>query len=320
MKILVVGGCGYIGACLVPELLADGHEVKVVDTQWFGRGSLPDNGSLTVIKADIRDLLKMEEYSKGQDVVICLAGITSEAMCQKDRMLAHTVNTAGIASVILAAKKACVWRFILASSAAAYGSSETDATEEHELQPTTIYGEHKKMNEGFLKEMLPKGIITRSASVCGYSPRQRFDLTVNKMVHDAIKKGAITVNGGQQKRCHIHMKDICAFYRLLLTAPEDKVNGQVFNVVGENQTVNKTAEVVSDFTGCNRQWTPRSDNRSYTVDGSKAKEVLGFTPKSKVIDAVRDLRIRFDQDAQGFTRQWIDSETNPVYQNMMEFS
>lgn len=316
MKILVPGGCGYVGAYLVPQLLNDGHHVTVLDTQMFGRGGLPeDSPNLKIVVGNMMNSDKIERLFD-VDAVICLAGITSDAMCQKYRNESHITNLTGVAVVVLEAKKAGVKRFIFASSAAAYGSTETEALEHFKLKPTTMYGKYKQANEEFIKDILPKSVIVRSASVCGYSPRQRFDLTVNKMVHDAVKKGTITVNGGEQKRCHIHMKDICDFYKLLLTSKE--VDGEVFNAVGENQSVGETARIVQRYTECGIEIKNRTDDRSYQVSGVKAKIVLGFTPKYKVSDAVKDLLIRFEQDTKGITKQWLDSETNPKFQNMTD--
>ena len=155
--------------------------------------------------------------------------------------------------------------------------------------------------------LFPRTIIVRSASVCGYSPNMRFDTTVNMMTNHAIRKGEITVNGGRQKRSHVHIKDICDFYKLLLKAPKEKI-GQAFNVVLENKAVAETANTVAEVMGCIIVKKPHSDDRSYTVDGTKAREILGFTPKHSVWQAVRDMVVKLKA---GY---WPDSLTNPIYQ------
>lgn len=303
MNVMVTGGCGYIGAWLIPHLLADGHKVTCYDTQWFGSGSMPDNGSLTVIKADVRNPERFRLACEGQNAVIYLASISSEEMCQQNKRLAFSVNRAAPTCALIS--RICgVERFIYASSVAIYGSD--NATEKTQPKPTTIYG----MGKVDAEMMLPEATIVRSASVCGYSPHQRLDLTVNKMVHDAIRKGVITVNGGEQKRSHVHIKDISDFYKLLLKVPREKIHAQVFNVVAENQAVIETARQVAEVTGAKVEVRPRTDTRSYSVDGRKAQETLGFTPKKKVVHAIRDLKVHFDSG------EWKDSETNPVYQNI----
>ena len=315
MNVLVPGGCGYIGAWLIPHLLAEGHKVTVFDAQHFGDGSLPkQNDSLTVIKGDVRDQKDFASACEGQEAVIYLAGITSNDMCEKYPWLALSVNRLGFKHAIGIAMDSGVQRFIFASSVAAYGSSEKDATETQELAPTTQYAKAKGYCEWWLyfhKRLGFATTIVRSASICGFSPRQRFDLTVNKMVYDAMAKGVITVNGGEQKRSHVHIKDISDFYKLILKAPIEKIAGEVFNVVAENQSVLETAQLVASYLKAKVKIQPRSDNRSYTVDGTKAREVLGFTPKKRVADAIKDLKIGFDS---GY---WQDSETNDAYWNVV---
>lgn len=301
---------------LVPWLLADGHRVTVLDTQWWGRGFLPeDNAHLTVIKGDVRDEATLRSACDGQEAVIYLASISSNAMCSKEPLLAYQVNVGGYMKAVIAAIDAGVKRFICASSVAAYGSSATDAEEDTHLEPTTIYGTQKQACEAWSKLAGMADFactVTRSASVCGYSPHQRLDLTVNMMVHDAVRKGVIRVNGGQQKRSHIHMHDICRAYRRLLDVPRSVIAGQVFNLVAENQTVLETAQIVAEETGALIDVGPATDDRSYSVDGSKARRVLDFIPKKTVRDAVRDLKARFDEG------MWKDSMTNPYYMNLAD--
>lgn len=310
MKILVPGGGGYIGAVLVPWLLADGHIVTVYDTMWFGKHWLSDdNSNLTVINNDIRSVREMNAAAEGQDAVICLAAISAEAMCQRNPILANTVNMGGAMGVALSAKRAGIEKFIYASSVAGYPSSEIPCTEIVQMDPTTLYGKGKVDAEKRVLEVIPDAVITRSASVCGYSPNQKFHITVNTMVRDAVMTGVITVEGGSQKRSHIHIQDICDFYRLLLNAPSEKIRGQAFNVVAENATVAESASLVASETGARIEIKPRSDVRSYSVDGTKAKEVLGFTPKRAIREAVIDLKARFDSG------MWKDALTNEAYMN-----
>jgi nucleoside-diphosphate-sugar epimerase len=311
----VPGGCGYIGAMLVPFLLADGHEVTVYDTQWFGHGYLPDNPTLRLIRGDVRDIRCIRDVCLGQDAVIWLASLSNNAMCEREPLLHDAVNRDAVQIALFAARIAGVKRFIYASSVAAYGSSNEDARENHGLKPSTLYGHAKDFCEKWTLARHADEFtctVTRSASVCGYSPHQRLDLTVNMMVHDAMRRGVIKVNGGQQKRCHIHIRDICRAYQMLLEAPKGKIAGQVFNFVAENQSVLETAKLVSEETGAKIEIGPATDDRSYTVDGTKAREVLGFTPRLTVRDAIWDLKARFDSG------MWKDSETNHVYQNMAE--
>jgi nucleoside-diphosphate-sugar epimerase len=313
MNVFVPGGCGYVGAMLVPHLLAARHRVTVLDTQWFGDGHLPDNDNLRTIRGDIRDHKGYWSACEDQDAVIFLASVSNNDLCIQQPELALDVNLRIFPRCVQAARARGVKRFIYASSVAAYGSTEHDATEEVPLNPTTPYAHAKAQCEAVLLDhCVPEWTIaiTRSASVCGYSLRQRFDLTVNKMVHDAIRNGHIGVNGGTQKRCHVHVRDLCSAYQLLLDAPKETIDGQAFNIVSENQTVADTAKIVSEETGAEITLAQATDSRSYTVDGSKAQKALGFTPLKTVRHAARDLKTRLDA---GY---WQDSKYNPAYQNM----
>ena len=319
MNILVPGGASYIGALLVPQLLADGHYVTVYDTLLFGDGWLPkDNGHLEIIKADVRNIHSWLDAVDGQDAVIYMASISRELLCQQNEALAQEINVDSFTPAIEAARRSGVQRFIYASSVAVYGSSNHDASEEEPLNPTTIYGRGKAACEKIMWQYQTDYFCcasVRSASVCGYSPRQRLDLTVNRMVHDAYRKGAITVEGGAQKRSHVHIRDLCDFYKLMLSKRTDLIRGQAFNVVQQNQTVLETATTVArEMGGLGKieiSMRPSVDNRSYSVDGSKAQEMLDFVPHRPIAEAVRDLKVRFEG---GY---WPDSTTNPIYQNMV---
>lgn len=309
MNILVTGGCGYVGAMLVPRLLADGHKVTILDAMWFGYGGMPEgNENLRSIKGDIRE--HFDIACEGIEAVIHLASLSNNDACNLDPDLATAVNEDSIAHVLTRSRLAGVKRFIYASSVAAYGSSAHDAKESDQLKPTTLYAEAKEHCEHYVRAANEKGlstVIARPASVCGFSLCQRFDLTVNMMVHDAMRKGAIKVNGGEQKRSHIHMHDMIRAYKTLLEAPSEKVAGETFNFVAQNLSVMEAAIIVSDITEADIEVGPATDNRSYTVDGSKARAVLDFRPEKTVANAARDLKAKFDSDDLGYTHYFDDA-------------
>lgn len=296
---LVTGGCGYIGSMLVPRLLADGHEVAVVDTQWFGAGHPADNPNLTMRKWEMRDISAWETYG----AIIHLASLSNNDMYAVNKSLAVANNCwlpLGIGE-----------RLIYASSVAAYGSSDDVLSEDAPMKPTTPYG----VNKVFCEErvLAAGGTVVRSASVCGPSMNMRFDLTVNRLVRDAVMLDKMTVNGGTQKRCHIHMHDICDFYRLLLKTPMEKIAGQAFNVVAENASVLETAMLVARTIKSSPKIEigPATDDRSYMVSGEKAREVLGFVPKKRVENAILEMETRLRA---GY---WRDAYTNKSYMRML---
>lgn len=272
MKVLIAGGDGYIGAVLARTLH---HQVSIFD---ITRGM------------DITDCDSWARACEGMETVIYLLGITNNDQCEKNPDLARAINQTCFPSVIDIAHEKGVRRFIYASSVAAYGSSEEEMDETHPLNPSTLYGIGKVASELALELSDIPYVITRSASVCGWSPRMRNDLTVNKMVHDATTKHLITVNGGAQYRCHVRIQDLCEFYELLLKAPEEKVRGEVFNVMDRNDSIKHTAQLVASIVGTTVvEFGPATDNRSYKASGKKASDVLGWQTKRPYTDAVHDI-------------------------------
>lgn len=315
MRVLVAGGCGYIGAQLTPWLLAAGHQVTVYDTMFFGDGHPADNGNLTITRGDTNDAVGFVKACIGQEAVIHLASISNDAMAYRNRPRVLANNLAGFAQNVATAKAAGVKRFVYASSVAAYGSSPKDATEETPLRPETTYGRTKAACEAILKSYEEEGFactVVRSASVCGPSMNMRFDITANKLIRDAILTGTMKVNGGDQKRCHVHIHDLCQFYVMLLDRPVERVGGQAYNVVSENMTVMDTAMLVARTV--KEKPTvhigPSTDHRSYTVSGEKAKHI-GFVPLKRIETAILDIQARFD------IGQWKDALTNEHYMRML---
>ena len=320
MKVLVTGGAGYIGALLVPQLLSDGHEVTVYDTMWLGSGHLPkDNGNLTIIKGDVRDQVHYRLHCVRKDAIIYLASVSNNAMYDKNYDLTTSVNTGCFNMNVKVAKASGVKLFIYASSVAAYGVTDKPANEDNQLGVSSHYGNAKAGCEGIVKAYQDDNFTTvrvRSASVCGYSPNMRFDTTINMMVNHAYRKGKITVNGGEQYRTHVHIQDLCDFYRLLLTLRDKALfGGQAFNVVCGNQKVIESARLVKSVFQDHGKYVdlevgPPTDDRSYMVSGNRAL-VLGFAPKRDVRNAITDLYLKF---ASGY---WKDSLENDIYQNLI---
>ena len=297
MKVLIPGGSGYVGAALVPHLLQAGHQVTVYDT------APSEIVGQKFIKGDVTGRAEFAGACEGQDAVIYLASISNNDRCVAEPQLAKEVNIEAMLDVPRIAKACNVKRFIYASSVAGYRSADKPAKESEPILATTPYARGKVWGEQLTRGEGAGWTIVRSASVCGFSPRMRYDTPVNKMVHDALTYGRIKVNGGQQKRSHIHMLDLCDFYRLLLDLPQERSAGEVFNVVAENHSVLETAEIVIRSLAPNVRRARNmpafievgdaTDERSYMVDGTKAREFLGFIPKRTVAGAVREISERF---------------------------
>jgi len=232
-RVLVTGGAGYKGCVLVPMLLNKGYEVVVYDLMLFGSAGLPSHPKLDVVKGDIRDTKSYAEAVKGSDAVIHMACISNDPSFELDPHLSTTINYDCFEPMVKASRDAGVRRFVYVSSSSVYGVSDApEVTEDHPLVPLTDYSRCKALCEPILlnyrsETFIP--VIMRPATVCGYSPRMRFDLTVNILTNHAINKGMITVFGGKQKRPNVHIDDICGLYVKLLEYPEEMVAGQIFN-------------------------------------------------------------------------------------------
>lgn len=305
-NIIVTGGAGYVGSQLVPQLLDAGYKVTVYDMLYFGDQFLPKNNpDLTVIKGDIRDNGKLAEAFKGIDAVIALACISNDASFELDENLSTSINLHAFEPMVVAAKAAGVGRFVYCSSSSVYGVSDSpDVTEEHPLVPLTLYNKYKGMCEPLLFRHQSSDFVCvaiRPATLCGYAPRQRLDLSVNILTNHAVHNNKITVFGGVQKRPNLHVEDMVDLYKLLLEVPDEKIAGQIFNAGVQNMSIMEIAQVVKRVVeelfpekgDIPIVVTPTDDVRSYHVNSEKIRRVLGFQPKRTVEDAIRGLCAAF---------------------------
>lgn len=301
--VMVTGGAGYVGSNLIPKLLKNGYAVTVLDLYMYDDNLFAEyhgNPNLTEIKGDIRDKATVEKALSGCDAVIHLACISNDPSFDLNPDLGKSINFDCFRPLVQASKAAGVKRFIYASSSSVYGVKEEDkVTEDLSLEPLTDYSKFKAMCEEVLAEEQTPDMVSvtiRPATVCGYAPRLRLDLSVNILTNFAINKGFITVFGGDQLRPNIHIDDMTDAYLLLLEATDESVNGKIFNVGYENHSIMDIANMVKEVVGRDVEIKvePTNDNRSYRVSSEKIKKELGFTPKRTIGDAVRDLKNAFD--------------------------
>jgi nucleoside-diphosphate-sugar epimerase len=301
MKVLVTGGAGYVGCVLTPKLLAAGHDVVVYDLMLFGDEGLPRHRNLRVVAGDLRDVNHYRSCLTGVEAVIHLACISNDPSFELDSALSKAINYDCFEPMVAASARAGVRRFIYASTSSVYGVSDApEVTEDHPLVPLTDYNKYKGMCEPILARYQSPDFTTvtiRPATVCGYSPRLRLDLTVNILTNHAVNKGVITVFGGVQKRPNVHVDDISELYVKLLDYPEHLIAGEIFNAGYQNHTVSELAEIVQKVVEQEMPerapirivTSPTNDIRSYHVNSRKIADRLGWTPSRTVEDAVRDL-------------------------------
>lgn len=316
--VLVTGGAGYVGSVLVPRLLAEGHNVKVIDLYLYGKEIFAEHrGSrLTEIQGDIRDPLVVAEAMKGCDAVIHLACISNDPSFDLDPSLGKSINYDCFRPLVKASKTAGVERFVYASSSSVYGVKDVpNVTEDEPLDPLTDYSKYKALCEGVLAEERAPGFTTltvRPATVCGYGPRLRLDLTVNILTSHAFFNNRIRVFGGGQKRPNIHIADMVEFYVESLRQPHERIDGKTFNAGYENHKVQEIAELVRDVVGRNVEIAiePTSDHRSYHISSEKVRHELGFVARHTISQAAEDL-VRAFHD--GKVTNW---DSDPRYSNI----
>ena len=321
-KVLVTGGAGYKGCVLIPKLLNAGYEVVVYDAMLFGSAGLPTDPHLNIVKGDIRETRMYAAAVEGCDFVIHMACISNDPSFELHPQLSRTINYECFEPLVLASKRAGVRRFVYVSTSSVYGVSEApEVTEEHPLVPLTDYNKYKGLCEPLLLRHLSEKfvpVILRPATVCGYSPRMRFDLTVNILTNHAVNRGLITVFGGAQKRPNIHIDDVTELYLKMLEFPDEMVAGQIFNAGYENHTVARLADIAKkvvekefpERAPIRIETTTTNDNRSYHVSSRKIAERLGYRPTRTIEDAVRDLCCAFRAG------KFENSMTNDSYVNV----
>lgn len=285
VKILVTGGCGYKGTVLVPKLLGLGHEVVALDIMWFGN-FLPPHPKLKVIQGDVRDIDAID--LSGMDAIIHLSSVANDPCGDLDPKLTWEISALATMQLADKAARKGVKRFIYASSGSVYGvKEEAQVTEDLELKPISEYNKTKMVGERVLLSYSDQMVvqIIRPATVCGYSPRMRLDVSVNMLTMQALTKGKITVFGGNQIRPNIHIDDITDCYLFLLEHPE--VTG-IYNAGFENISILDIANMVARHIPAEIVVTPSNDPRSYRVNSDKLL-ATGFKPKKKVEDAICEI-------------------------------
>src|SRR5580700_11118740 len=300
-RVLVTGGAGYVGSNLVPKLLNAGYEVAVLDLFIYGDvfAGLDDDAKLIQVKGDLRNAADVRKAVAGCDAVIHLACISNDPSFDLNPELGRSINFDCFRPLVQASKDAGVKRFVYASSSSVYGiKDEPNVTEDLPLKPLIDYSKYKAMCEEVLEEEREPGFVAvtlRPATVCGYAPRLRLDLTVNILTSHAINNGRITVFGGEQLRPNLHVEDMTDLYLMLLEQPDAAINGKTWNAGYHNLKVRTIADMVREEVGPRVEIvvTPTDDHRSYHVSSERIRRDLGFVAQRTVENAIIGLRDAF---------------------------
>ena len=311
-RVLVVGGAGYIGSALVPELLEEGYDVRVLDTMMFGEEPLApykDHDRLEIIRTDFRSGL-IGWAMRDVGTVVHLAGIVGDPACNLDAGLTVDINLTSTRSIADIAKYSGVKRFIFASTCSVYGACDEMLDERSISKPVSLYGNTKLASERVLREMADDDFtptILRFATIYGLSGRTRFDLVVNLLAAKAKVDGEITVFNGAQWRPFVHVQDAAHAIRLAVDASPEVVGNQIFNVGSneQNYTILEIGELIHQQVIGAQLLVDNSgeDARNYRVDFTKIHDELGFTPKwtvergiEQVLDAIATGKVKDYRD------------------------
>ncbi|TCR61510.1 SDR family oxidoreductase [Bosea sp. BK604] len=286
MRVLLTGADGYIGTVLGARLLDRGHDVVGLDTGFYRRGWLFEDGLTrpSVLTKDLRDIGLAE--LAGADAVVHLSELSNDPLGENDPSVTFAINHEGSVRLARLCKAAGIARFVYASSCSIYGAGGSEAkTELSSLHPQTAYARCKILVEEEVRKLSDIDFVPvflRNATAFGASPRQRFDLVLNNLAAWAHAVGEIRMTSdGTPWRPLVHVEDICSAVLYALEAPREAVAGEAFNVGDndQNYTVRDIAEIVrAAFPNCRITYGPASgDNRSYRVCFDKIRERMpGF--------------------------------------------
>ena len=322
MKVLVTGGAGCIGSVVAGRLLAEGHQVRVLDSLLYGGrpllGLLPDD-RFSFVRGDVRSPDAMRQALDGMDGVVHLAAIVGDPACARQPGLAREVNLEASLALLERCRQQRVGRVVFASTCSNYGrmtDSTTYLTEESELRPVSLYAETKVAVERALMAAPADGPTTtvlRFATIFGLSPRMRFDLTVNEFTLELMTKRKVTIFGEQFWRPYVHVRDAARAICLILESPPERVARQAFNVGDTTQNFQKgqLVELIRRHVGDRievERVQKAEDPRDYRVSFDKITTQLGFRITRTVEDGIREIMAALSQGV-------IANAADPEYRN-----
>ncbi|KAK8784996.1 GDP-D-glycero-alpha-D-manno-heptose dehydrogenase-like [Amblyomma americanum] len=291
-EVLVTGGAGYLGSCLVPLLLERGWRVAVFDTFARGLGPLlPVVDRVRLVRGDVRDGAALAAALRGVHSVVHLAAVVGYPACSRDPALAEDVNVGGTRALL--EQLSPEQQLVFASTGSCYGAvgPAVACTEETPLSPLSVYGRTKAEAEALVLER--RGVALRLATVFGVAPRMRVDLLVNDLSRRALRDGALEVYEPGFWRSLLHVRDAARAFALALER-YDEMRGQAFNVGDDalNATKEQLARLICERAGGARLVLggPGSDQdrRDYRVSHERIRQ-LGFRASVTLEQGVDEL-------------------------------
>lgn len=300
-KVLLIGGAGYLGSVICRRLLDQGYRVKILDNLAYGDWGIRElynNVKFELLKGDIRNISDVVESIKGVDAVIHLAAVVGDPACIRDPKQTLEVNYLATKNIIDVCKYFQVNRFIFSSTCSVYGESpvpDKKLTEQSLLNPVSLYAETKIKCEQSILEAMDDNFsptVMRMATLYGYSPNMRFDLSVNFITAKALFDKKITIFGGDQWRPWLHLEDASLAYIKCLEKPIEKVRGEVFNVLSENYKIIDVGKKINSV--CPEAELQireqQTDKRNYNVSFDKVSQMLDFQPQKRIINGVMEIK------------------------------
>jgi nucleoside-diphosphate-sugar epimerase len=312
-KILLIGGAGYVGSRLSNHLSQNGNDVYVLDKFWFGDFLYPN---ISKIKQDLWKLTSNDLV--GFDVIVFLAGLANDPMAMFRSDLNFIENAAAPAYIAYISKQAGVKRFVHASSCSVYGYTKNEILDEaSKIHPNYPYGISKLQSECgvmALEDENFRPIILRKGTICGWSPKMRYDLVVNTMLKDAIVSKKIVVNNPDLWRPLIDIRDVVQGYEKAISADLD-ISG-IYNLAGINLTIGELGKKIHNhltLLGFDNELIINNieDIRNYKVSTTKIEKELNYKPTYTITDSLNDILHNIDIEGYNFN--------NPIFYNIETF-
>jgi len=314
-RVLVIGGAGYIGSALLPKLLEQGYQVRVLDMMIYGVDPIKpwlEHPRFELREGDFRQVDVVVSAMHDVDAVIHLGAIVGDPACALDEDLTIEINLMATRLIAEVAKGSQVGHFIFASTCSVYGASDQMLDEHSVLKPNTLYARSKAASEKVLLKLTDdqfSPVILRFSTVYGLSGRFRFDLVVNLLTAKAMVDNEITVFGGNQWRSFVHVDDAARSIMHVLNSRSEVVRGQIFNVGSneQNYTIAHIGQMINSFIPTARIVNKGDvvDPNNYRVNCNKIRRMLNFAPRwsveqgiEQVILAIRSGQVKDYKDAQ----------------------